>query len=148
MSLISFIKRLFSNIGKMFKGLLPELKEAIHWGVVITDNLNNYVNNPAVDILTAIIPSEVDDNIKVKLREWLPKLLIQLKLADKCANLTDKDAIVKCAVETLQSIDGDVKSAFLHNLSILIAKVAADGKLDWSDGVLILEWYYQNKYNK
>jgi ferric iron reductase protein FhuF len=44
----------------------------------------------------------------------------------------------------LQGLDGDIKSAFLHNISILVAQVAADGKLTWSDGVYILEWYYQN----
>jgi hypothetical protein len=42
--------------------------------------------------------------------------------------------------------DGDIKSAFLHNLSILVAQVAADGKLSWGDGVYILEWYYQHEY--
>jgi len=44
----------------------------------------------------------------------------------------------------LQGLDGDIQSAFLHNLSILVAQVAADGQLTWSDGVYLLEWYYQN----
>jgi hypothetical protein len=50
------------------------------------------------------------------------------------------------AVKVLQGLDGDIKSAFLHNLSILVAKIAADGKLSWSDGVYVLEWYYQHEY--
>jgi hypothetical protein len=49
-------------------------------------------------------------------------------------------------VAVLQGLSGDIKSSFLHNLSIFVAQVAADGKLSWSDGVLILEWYYQNEY--
>jgi hypothetical protein len=46
----------------------------------------------------------------------------------------------------LQGLDGDIKSGFLHNLSILLAQVAADGKLTWSDGVYVLQWYYQHEY--
>ncbi len=45
-----------------------------------------------------------------------------------------------------KSLDGDIKSSFLHTISILVAEAAADGKLTWSDGVYLLEWYYQHKY--
>jgi hypothetical protein len=72
--------------------------------------------------------------------------LTELKLADSCGTLTDPAAITTCAIGVLQGLSADVKSAFLHNLSIFIAQVAAGGKLTWSDGVLILEWYYQNEY--
>jgi hypothetical protein len=48
----------------------------------------------------------------------------------------------------LQNLDGEIKSAFLHNLSVLISQLAADGKLSWSDGVCIVEWYYQQQYKK
>jgi len=54
--------------------------------------------------------------------------------------------ITACAVNVLQGLAGDVKSASLHNLSIFIAQAAADGQLSWSDGVTVLEWYYQNEF--
>ena len=84
--------------------------------------------------------------IKARLRANLPKILTELKLADKCAGLTDTSAIVKCAIDTLQQTEGDFKSAFLHDLSILVAQVASDGKLDWKDGTYILQWYYTHKF--
>jgi hypothetical protein len=46
----------------------------------------------------------------------------------------------------LQALDGDISSSFLHSLSVLVAEVASDGKLTWSDGVYLLEWYYQHEY--
>ena len=46
----------------------------------------------------------------------------------------------------MQGLDGDVQSSFLHSLSVLVSQVASDGKLTWSDGVYLLEWYYQNEY--
>lgn len=146
MSLGSFLSKIWAHIKKVFEGLPSELKSAIHIGVVVTDNIKNFIESPGADILTAIIPGEVDDDIKVWLRAKLPSILVELKLADSCSGLTDPADITTCAVKVLQGLTGDIKSAFLHNLSILVAQVAADGKLSWSDGVVILQWYYQNEY--
>lgn len=147
-SILDFLKNLFSKIEKLFNKMQPLLKDAIQIGVTITEKLNTFVNSPEADIITALIPSTLDDAIKDKLRIALPKILAELKLVGNCANETDPDKIVACAIQALQQLDGDIKSAFLHNLSILIAQVAADGKLSWSDGVYVLEWYYQNKYKQ
>jgi hypothetical protein len=143
------MKKFFAKLWQQFKtffGAIPaELQKAVHIGVQVTDNLKKFVDSPAADILTAVIPGTVDDRIKVALRQALPGILAQLKLADAVANLNDPEEITAAAVKTLQSLSGDLKSAFLHNLSILIAQVAADGKLTWQDGAYIMEWYYQNK---
>ena len=146
MSLQTFLTKIWKEIKTLFDGIPTELKTAVHIGVVVTENIKNFVDSPAADILTAIIPGTVDDQVKAWLRGKLPGILTELKLADSCGTLTDPQEITKCAVKVLQGLDGDVKSAFLHSLSILIAQVAADGKLSWSDGVLILQWYYKNEY--
>ena len=146
MSIKSFLTKIWKKIQSLFDGFPAELKESIHIGVLVTENIKNFVDSPAADILTALIPGTIDDAIKELLRAKLPVILTELKLADSCGSLTDPQEITKCAVKVLQQLDGDIKNAFLHNLSILVAQVAADGKLSWSDGVYILEWYYQNEY--
>jgi len=146
MSLKSFLAGIWAGIKSLFDGMPTELKNAIHIGVVVTENIKLFVDSPAADVLTAIIPGEVDDAVKQLLRAKLPVILTELKLADSCAGLTDPAEITACAIKVLQGLAGDVQSAFLHNLSVLIAQVAADGKLTWSDGVYLLEWYYQHEY--
>lgn len=146
MSLQTFLSKIWNQIKSLFDGIPAELKTAIHIGVVVTENIKSFVDSPAADILTAIIPGDVDDEIKNWLRAKLPSILTELKLADSCAGLTDLGEITKCAVRVLQGLDANVKGAFLHTLSILVAQVASDGKLSWSDGVYILEWYYQHEY--
>jgi len=146
MSLKSFLSKIWTEVENLFNNIPAELKLAIHIAVIITENIKSFVDSPAADILTAIIPGDLDDDLKNLLRAKLPAILTELKLADNCAGLTDPSQITSCAVTVLQGLDGDIKSAFLHNLSILIAQVAAAGKLTWSDGVYILEWYYQNEY--
>jgi hypothetical protein len=144
MNLTTFLTKIWAGIKNLFDGFPSELKIAVRIGVIVTEAIKTFVDSPEADILTAIIPGSIDDDIKNLLRAKLPVILTELKLADSCAGLTDPSQITACAIKVLQGLDGDIKSAFLHNLSILIAQVAADGKLTWSDGVYILEWYYQN----
>ena len=129
MSLQSFLIKIWNQIKALFEGIPSELKTAIHIGVLVTENAKNLVDSPAADVLTALIPGSIDDKIKDCLRAKLPAILTELKLADSCSSLTDPNEITACAVKVLQGLDGDVKSAFLHNLSILVAQTAADGKL-------------------
>jgi len=131
-------------IRDLFAKFPEELKKAVHVGVVITENLKKFVDSGVADVITAIIPGDWDDDLKIKLRQQLPIILVNLKLADACADETDPDKIVACAIKTLQSIEGNFNSAFLHSLSILIADIAADGKLSWSDGVYVLQYYYDH----
>lgn len=146
MSLQSFLSKIWAEIKALFDGIPSELKTAIHIGVIITENIKNFVDSPAADVLTAIIPGDIDDKIKNWLRAKLPAILTELKLADSCSGLTDPSAITACAVKVLQGLDKDIQSSFLHSLSVLVSQVAADGKLTWSDGVYLLEWYYQHEY--
>lgn len=147
MSLQSFLSKIWGQIKALFDGIPADVKTAIHIGVTITQNIKNFVDSPVADVLTTIIPGDIDDEIKNWLRAKLPSILTELKLADSCSGLTDPSAITACAIKVLQGLDGDVKSAFLHNLSILISQVAADGKLTWGDGVYILQWYYEHEFS-
>jgi hypothetical protein len=146
MSLQSFLTKTWTEIKSLFEGIPSELKTAIHIGVQVTQNIKNFVDSPAADVLTAIIPGDIDDEIKNWLRAKLPAILTELKLADSCSGLTDPAAITQCAIKVLQGLDADIQAPFLHSLSVLISQVAADGKLSWSDGVYLLEWYYQHEY--
>lgn len=146
MSLKTFFNRIFNGIRELFEGLVPEMKQAIGIGVTVVENIKKVIDSPVADILTAIIPGDLDDMIKTQLRAHIPKILIELRLAKDCADETDPEKIVACALRTIQQLEGDYRSAFLHDLSILIAQVAADGKLDWKDGVYILQWYYDHQH--
>ena len=147
MSLESFLSKIWNEIKSLFTGMPAELQTAIHIGVIVTENVKNFVDSPAADVLTALIPGDADDELKDLLRTKLPAILTELKLADSCSGVTDPSQITACAVKVLQGLDGDVQSAFLHSLSVLVAQVAADGKLTWGDGVYLLQWYYQHNYN-
>jgi len=146
MSLKTVVNKIWGEIETLFTGFPAEMKTAIHIGVVVTENVKNFVDSPAANILTALIPGEIDDEIKNLLRARLPAILTELKLADSCTGLSDPGQITACAIKVLQGLDGDIKSAFLHSLSVFIAQTASNGKLTWADGVAILQWYYEHEF--
>jgi hypothetical protein len=146
----NLLNRIYNWIKNLFNKISPELKNAVHIGAGVTEAIKDFdTKNPEVaDIITTLIPGELDDAIKNKIREELPKIVVELKLVDSTMNLTDPNEIMLAAVKVIQQLEGDYSSAFLHNLSILIAQVAADGKLSWEDAVYLMEWYYQNYVKK
>jgi len=146
MSLNTFLKRIWNQIESLFGGLPSEIKTALQIGITITDNIKNFVDSPIADIFTSIIPGNVDDAIKDRLRLSLPIFLTELKLVESSLNLTQPDLIVKAATSVIQTMDKNIKPGILHQLSILVAQIAADGKLSWSDGVLLSQWYYEHKF--
>lgn len=146
MSLKSFLSKIWKAIKNLFNGIDQELKTAIHISVLIVENIKKFVDSPDADIISAIIPGTVDDQIKDLLRVKLPLILTELKLADSCSKLTNADEVTACAIKTLQELNGNTQNAFLHSLSVIITNVIADGKLTWTDSVYLSEWYYQQLY--
>ncbi|MDT3405091.1 hypothetical protein [Mucilaginibacter terrae] len=146
MSLKNWLKKIWKAIQSLFNSIPADLKSAINIGVTITENIKKFIDSPVADILTVIIPGDIDDKIKAILRAKVPQILLQLKLANECADSSNPEQITACAIKNLQALTGNLKSAYLHNLSVLIAQFAADGKLTWEDGAYIMEWYYQHHF--
>lgn len=147
---MNFFKKLWTGIQKVFNALPKEFKSAIHIGVTVVDKMKAFVESGTADVITAIIPGDVDDKIKDALRKYLPKIVVEMKLAEQCSGLTDPNEIVACAIKTLQQIGGDwisddAKKNFYDSLAVLIAQVASDGKLTWDDAKAVIKWYYDHK---
>jgi hypothetical protein len=143
-------KKIWSSIKNVFDKLKPEFKAAIHIGVQVVDNMKGFVDSGAADILTMIIPGNIDDRIVQELRKYLPKIVVEMKLAESCSELTDPNEILQCAIKTLQQIGGDwisddAKKNFYDSLAVLIAQVASDRKLSWDDAKAVIKWYYDHK---
>lgn len=153
MSLKTFVNRILGELKKAFSRMKPEIKKAVAIGVLVVDNIRKFVDSPIADVITTLIPGDVDDKVKILLREHLPKVFAEMKLVEQCGQLTDPNEIVFCGIRTLQQISGDwlkdgARKNFYDSLAVLLAQVAADGKLDWDDAKLIEKWYYDNKHNK
>lgn len=145
MSLKYFLNNIWKNLKLVFYSFPANFKNAVHIGVAITENIKEFIDSPVADALTIIIPGSVDDEIKRILRSKIPVILNNLRLIDAAENSNPQD-ITKQAIKVLQKLDPDIKNSYLHSLSILITQAACGGKINWSDCVCIVEWYYKYKF--
>lgn len=145
------LKSILHGIGQFFstlwKRMQPGAKKAVDFAVNAVDNIKNFdaSNGALTDIITHLIPGDADDKAVADVRAQLPEIMTSLKLVDATLGLTDPNEIVAAAVKTLQEVSGHYRVAFLNSLSMIIATVAADGKLDINDATYLLKWYYDHK---
>jgi len=148
MSLKSFLSQIWAHIKSIFEKLPNELQLAAQIAVAITQSIKTLTNLPVAGIITALIPGDIDDKIKIWLNQHLPDVLTSLRLVEVISESKDPDEITASAIKIIQSMDKNIQGAFLHDLGVLIAQEVAKAQnttLNWSDGIYIIEWYYQHK---
>lgn len=149
MSLKRFIKNVAKAISNLFKGLTKVAKKAVDLAVKVVNEIKNFdAENPqAINFITALIPGDVDDKIVAAVRAKLPKIMISLKLVDETLKLSDTEIII-AGIKELQKLKGIQRNITLNSLAILIADVAADGRITWDELSMLVKWYYDNVANK
>ena len=87
----------------------------------ITTEIKNILASPVADIVTSIIPGNVDDMIRTQLLLALDKAIQALNIADACKQYTDINDKLKCFVLQLQQKDPQLQDALLQKLASLVA---------------------------
>lgn len=144
MSLKSFIAGIWSAIKGLFHNLAEEEKKLLPIVVTIIQNIKTFSDSPVADVLTALIPGDVDDKLCARLQDFLPKILTQLNMLNTCQALPDANAQLQCILTNLKLSSDDAKNIYYHGLASLILTELSDGKLSWSDCTAIAEYYYKN----
>lgn len=141
--MLTFLKNLWLKIKAFFETAIPKTKSALDYGVEVANKLNSVINSPIVDYLTYVIPGSTDDVIVAAIRAKLPQILIDLNLVDSAINSKDPNAVIAAAMKTLQAKQGTVQYALLHGIASIVADIAANGDLSWSEIAAIIEDFYQ-----
>lgn len=144
MSLKSFIAGIWSAIKGLFHKLEEEEKRLLPIVITVVNNIKNVVDSPIADVVTALIPGDVDDKIREKLQVFLPKILTELNMLNTCQQLEDHNEQLHCILQNLKLSSDAAKDIYYHGLASLILTELSDGKLTWSDCTAIAEYYYKN----
>jgi hypothetical protein len=110
------------------------------------------MDSPVDDIITSIlkvaIPGDADDilidKITAVVKEWIPKILLELKMVEAVANIEDQNEQLAAILGQFKLSSDESKNIFYHGLCSLILEKLSDGKIDWSDSVVISEYYFKN----
>lgn len=144
----------FQKIGLLFKktinkwftkavDAIHDKAHFMHTASEVVENINKFVASDTADIITAVIPGNIDDTIKNLIREWLPKLIVQLHTAEDYTSLSG-DAIVQKFVASLPGLTDEQRTFILHNLASLLSVKASGGELKLPDVYATIQGMYES----
>jgi hypothetical protein len=84
----------------------PEVKEKLGWVYDLVNNIKSYVDNPAVDFLTSVIPGTLDDAIVKELRSILATVIEEMKIIDTPSSELTKTDLQGLATSLTEKITG------------------------------------------
>ena len=108
----------------------------------ITEALKNLLSSPVADILTAIIPGDLDNTIRQDLITALGKAITVLTIADNCKQYTDVNALLNCFIQQVQQRDPQLQEALLQKLASLLVSQLDGQRLTQT----LYDLYTQAKY--
>lgn len=148
----NFFKRLFSGIARYFRDAFGKARkvaqDVIPVGIEVVEQIKLVMDSPIAPIVTALIPGQVDDLVAAKIKEYLPDILLKLKIAGECAQKKTNDEVIQCALAHLREYHPTARKAYFLNIASMLSAALADGKLSWAEIVMITQYTYENRYNK
>ena len=108
------------------------------------------------DIIELIISKAIKGNadnliirqVREQLRKRLPEVLEIMRLSMNIAKVDDKNLQVKMIIDAINLSPDEIRNAYYHTFCVMILEKISDGKLTWSESVLLAEYYYNKIYIK
>lgn len=151
----TLLNKIFSFIKNAYKKLTYRAKVYIPIAINVVEAIKTAMDSNVPDIVLAItsavipnIPTAQITLVENKLKEFLPKLLLELNLVNDLGTTTDVNAQLQKILDTLKLSSDDVKAERYHTLASKILVILSDGKVTWSEAVMFTEWYYQTYVKK
>lgn len=116
-----FCKNFKKELRKALREFDAFVDAHITTALAITRQLKQVLASPITDVVTAIIPGDLDEAIRQQLLVFLGKAIEALAIADTCrlhTNLNDK---LMCFIQQLRLRDPELQDAILLKLASLIA---------------------------
>ena len=116
-----FCTKMKGQIKSLLRDFDSYVNEHVDTALKITTAVKNLLSSPVADILTAIIPGDIDNTVRQQLITALGKAIDVLTIVDDCKQYTDVNAQLNCFIQQLQKRDPDLQDAILQKLGSLLA---------------------------
>lgn len=142
MSIESILEGALNGIKNFITHILPSSKHLLDLALIIVNGIKHFVDSPLIDVLTALIPGDVDDHIKDLIRAKLPVILVDLKLASDETGKTAED-IIKDGIGAIQSMPIKAKSVTLQSVWQLLSDEITQSGVNLTSLQKIGQAYYE-----
>ena len=122
----------------------------------VVEQIKQVNESTAGDVIALIISKAMKGNaddliikqVREKLKEKLPEVLEIMRLSMNIAKVDDKNLQVKMILDAINMSPDEIRNAYYHTFCVMILEKISDGKLTWSESVLLAEYYYNKIYIK
>ena len=122
----------------------------------VVEQIKQVNESTAGDVIELIISKAIKGNaddliirqVREQLRKRLPEVLEIMRLSMNIAKVDDKNLQVKMILDAINMSPDEIRNAYYHTFCVMILEKISDGKLTWSESVLLAEYYYNKIYIK
>jgi hypothetical protein len=147
------IAKIWRSVKNAYERLTSKAEELIPIAIKIVEGVKKVMDSKVDDVILSIvkdaIPGDADDILIDKItsvvEKWLPKILLELTLTQAIIGIENKNEQLQAILERLKLSSDEAQGIFYHGLCSLIIEKLSDGKIEWSEAVVISEYYYKNK---
>lgn len=143
MSLKHLLNTVLEEMSDFIQHILPSTKHLLDAAIHIVNVLNKIVVSEASELLTMIIPGDLDNKIRAKLIDRLPQILVGLKLAKDELDKSPDEIILE-GIKTIQSMEPDIKAVTLQSIFQLVGNTITDDSVKLSDLQKIGQSFYEH----
>jgi hypothetical protein len=150
--LIKIMKKLLEKIKnallKAFGVLLDFLVKNGEVAIKVTNTVKEIINNPAIDWVVALTPTDVDDKVLAEAKKIVPALAVKVGLAMNIVTIAEAEEDEVIAFSTVlafvsDQLSEDGKAIFYRELSGLIAESLSDGNISGGEAVAIVQLIFK-----
>src|SRR5205085_1190903 len=117
--LAKWLAGIWKGISKIWNKAEDSIKQLTPIAIEVVQKVKLFLDSPVADVITALIPGNIDDVIKEKLREKLPDIIIKMQLIDSIANVEDTNEQLAIILEKLKLSSDEAQNVFYHGLASL-----------------------------
>ena len=145
---MSFFKKLWAGVKKFFNALPEKVKTLLPTVTNIVNALKEIDDSMILDLFTVIIPGNIDDKLRAKFHELIPKLMLQLEMTEAIAALPTPEEQVAAIIKLIKGSHPNKQKVFYTGLaSLLMEKITDDGKFTFADAAAVSQYIYKYKLN-
>ena len=142
-----FIVQLYSKADELIERIAPVAINVVEQ----IKTINETATGDIIElIISKAIKGDADDlaikAIREQLRKRLPEVLEIMRLSMNIAKVDDKNLQVKMILDAINMSPDEIRNAYYHTFCVMILEKISDGKLTWSESVMIAEYYYNKIY--
>jgi light-regulated signal transduction histidine kinase (bacteriophytochrome) len=156
MKLKEILKKITDWVKNLYQKTDDDLKKYVPIAINIVNGIKKFMDSPADDVILSLVEMAIPngatvvmiEKIKATVKEWIPKILLDLQIANSIANLPNVNDQLQAVLNQIKLSSDETKTMLYRGLASTILFKLSDGKLTLAESYEIEEYYYKNFLNK